>query len=128
MPRTTSEFIGYAIYLVVCGFALARGGRSERFMVENRVRLQAPQLGMLAVDIVILAAFLALVMRSGARWPLWAAAFQLDATVTHLVKLIDPTVMGWAYLSAIVFWGYAVLASLLVGTIQVMRHPAAALA
>ena len=65
------------------------------------------------VDAGVFAVFVAIALRSTRFWPLWVAAFQLIATVVHLLKMLDPQLMGFVFRTAIVFWSYPIL--LLIG-------------
>lgn len=104
--------------LVVCGVALRRGGRDERLsagvmlaawamsMVLDRTGFREIEWGILAVDLAALAVFVWITLRSDRYWPIFAAAFHLLAIITHMARTIDPTVRGWAYLTAEILWGY----------------------
>ena len=47
--------------------------------------------GALLVDLAVLAAFVAVALRSDRFWPLWVAGLQLTTSVAHFLKAIDPT-------------------------------------
>ncbi len=114
--------------VAVCGFAVWRGGRPERFvalgmvagslataLAEDRLDWVSPQWGILAVDLAYFGLILWFALRSDRWWPLWTAAFQLLAVVTHGAMIADRTVSAWAYLTAGVIWSYLILASIGVG-------------
>lgn len=132
--HTLQEQIWTVLMLAVSGFALWRGGWPERLvavanvlaslasgLAENRRDFIDPQWGVMVIDVLFLALLLWLALRSDRHWPMWAAAFQLLAVVTHGAMMADPSVGGWAYITGYIIWGYMVLASLSVGTWFVAR-------
>lgn len=129
------EEIGFAVYVAICAWALWRGGFVERAtavavlvqlissaLVQNLRAVEAPQYGMFAIDVGLLALLAWLSFTSSRRWTLFATAFQLLSVGTHLAKMLDPSIHGWAYLTTAVLWGYAVLFALAVGTAQAARR------
>jgi hypothetical protein len=120
--------------VTVCGAALWVGGLSERVgaaailggwiasvTVSSAGGWGAEQ-GVEIVDILVLAALIGLALRSHRWWPIWAAGFHLLAVVTHWAHQIDPTVGGWAYLTAGIIWGYMLVAALAWGTWSAWRE------
>ncbi len=131
MFHGNEKLIGNCIYTVVCTPAVIWGRRPEKrvgaalilevlatFIAQDHSRMQAVQYALFFMDAGLLAYFLWVAMTSDARWVLFATAFQLLDVATHLAKMLDPRVGGWAYLTAPMIWGYAVVAALLVGTSQ----------
>ena len=127
--RTTSQLVWDGAMLGVWAYSLWRGGRPERVIstsmvlgsvatavVENRQDWVDPQLGIMAVDLAFLLIAGWYAFRSDRHWPMWAAAFQLIAIVTHLAMGVDHKVSAWAYLTAGVIWSYLILAAMAVGT------------
>ena len=55
-------------------------------------------------------AFLGLIswtaLKSSRYWPLFAAGIHLLAVITHVARALDPTLGGWAYITAGIIWGY----------------------
>ena len=116
-----------AMILVVL-FAFWRGRRPERLyavllvagsfatrFAQDIVNLGDPQLGILAVDVVLLAIFLAMAMTTDRWWLLFATAFQLVEVVTHAAMILDAGIEGLAYMRGLAIWGYLSLLSLFVG-------------
>ena len=113
----------------VAMFALAmrRGGPDERLAANavligwlltklvSRYQGHQPEWGVLLVDAGALAVFIWVALRSPRYWPLFAAGFHLLSVVTHLARVVDPTVGGWAYLTAGLIWGYLLLATIAYG-------------
>jgi hypothetical protein len=123
-----------ALLLASCGYALWRGAAPERAAAAIMLaatlatvaalragpnRFATVETGVFAVDIVTFVAFTALALRAQRYWPMWLAALQLDALVTHLAMLLAPRTMPWAYAVLIAGWSYPSLLLLAAGT---MRH------
>jgi hypothetical protein len=126
----TWEQISWDIAMVLAsGYALWRGGRSERLVAVANVAA-AILTGILphsygpnqtlweifAVDLAFFALLLWLALVTDRIWLLFAAAFQLLPLVVHMAILLDGTVQGWAYRSGLVIFNYLLLISLAVGT------------
>lgn len=120
--------------LLVSFVAMIRGGRDERLgstiMLAASIasvvvvmgipiadRLHAIQTRVFLVDLVTLAAFITMALRSERFWPLWTAAFQLVAVTTHAAYLADPRIVPRAYVLAQGLWAYPIWASVLVGSL-----------
>lgn len=118
-------------------FALWRGGRDERLvaalcligaitttflLAPIHERFEDVELGVFAVDLVLLVGFLAVALRSYRFWPLWVAALQLTTTLGHILKGLDATLIPAAYGAALSFWGYPILIVLLIGTWRTYRR------
>lgn len=112
-------------------FALWRGGRDERLVAAFCVigtimtqlvlgpipeRFQNVEIGLFAVDLIVLGGFLAVALRSYRFWPLWVAGLQLTTILGHILKGMDTALIPQAYGAALTFWGYPILAVLLIGT------------
>jgi hypothetical protein len=122
-------FVFFLISMLgVCAFAVLRGGRDERL---GAIALAAaaiasplavshswggPELGVVLVDLGLLAALIMLAMRSRAFWPMWAAGFQGCAVAVHLVAARSPTMLPAVYAETLAVWAYPVLAALAAGT------------
>jgi hypothetical protein len=108
--------------MVVCVIALRRGGRYERLaagmmlaawaltMVVYRSGFHQTEWGILAVDVAALGVFVWIALQSDRYWPIFAAGFHLLAIVTHLARTVDPSVGGYAYITAEILWGYLLAA------------------
>lgn len=130
--------IPHAVWLAaitaVCGSALWRGGPSEKAGAAIILAGWAATVAaaaypgwdrrwaVLAVDFAAFAALTWLALRSNRWWPLAAAGLQLVAVVTHAARLLDPTVGGWAYISAGRIWGYLLLVPLAAGVAGAWRE------
>lgn len=120
-----------AILALCLGYAALRGGAPERLCAAifamayilsiiaqsgPAVRFQGVEVGVLAVDVAVLLALLALAIRADRLWTLWVAALQIIGTAGHAVKLADPEVLRSGYAIALALWAYPQLLLLLLGT------------
>lgn len=126
-----------ALLLLTCGYALVRGRSDERIVasicllatVATRfaisplsVRYSGLELGLLVIDLAMLAAFVAIALRSDRFWPLWIAGLQLTNSMAHLMKAIELDLLPVAYRAAAVFWSYPILLVLAIGTWRSTRR------
>lgn len=115
--------------MIVCALAFWRGRDEERMaavgMLANwslsrilfKTHSEGLQSGIFFVDLALLVVYLWLALRSPRYWPLFAAGFQLLAIITHLGRILDPRVSGWAYLTAEIIWSYLVLFAIGYGSV-----------
>ena len=124
-----------ALLIGACGYAALRGRSDERIaagvcvaasfaslVLLTRLRFSEVEIGILVVDLAVLGAFVAVALRSERFWPLWVSGLQLTSTVPHLLKLIDPGLMPFAYAAAETIWSYPILIILAVATWRVPRY------
>jgi hypothetical protein len=116
---TLLDFAMFGSLLLVCGLALLRGAVPERLtaiallivFAVNSVPLARSLIteepivffsaeATLAIDILLLAALGAVAVTSRPTWTLFAAAFQLLATLISFVNLTDEGLSSLAYLTA----------------------------
>lgn len=132
-----------ALMALCCGYAFVRGGAPERiaaglqigayalsllvhFMFERRT-YQVANLGLAAIDVMLLLALVWLAWRSTRFWPLWIAGWQLAAIVAHLAKVLDPDMLATGYAIQAQIWGYPMLLVTGVGAVRHRRRIAAGL-
>lgn len=116
---------------LTCGYALILGRRDERIvgavcviaslvtavvLSAWRRRYSGVETGELLVDIVTLASFVFVALRSDRFWPLWIAGLQLTTSMSHVLKAIDLSLVPQAYAAAEKFWSYPILLILAIGT------------
>lgn len=110
-----------------CGYAWLRGRFDERLIAAVCVvanfasfalvsRYANIELGVLIVDLAVLAVFTYVAMRSDRFWPLWISGLQLTTSIAHILKAIQPDMIPIAYAAALRFWSYPILIILVVGT------------
>ena len=78
-------------------------------------RFHAPELGVLMVDLTVLAWLIWVALASDRFWPLWAAGFQVVGVAIHLARLAAPDMWVLAYSNAAIFWAYPVYIALMIG-------------
>ena len=136
MRLLLAAFVLYLIFLVATlTYALRKGGKDERLgavtilagtLLSEFASHLGPNAGgagwaradidMMAIDMAALIAFVAIAYRSTKFWPIWAAAAQLVAVLTHLAVILNPPLLRTIYATAQPFWIFPVLAALAIGT------------
>lgn len=122
-----------ALLATSCGYALWRGDRDARaaaivcivataltvlMLTPGPGRYQMVEGGAMIVDLAALAAFVTLALSSHRFWPLWVAGLQLTASTAHALKLIDASLVPFAYAAAERFWSYPILIIIAVGAFR----------
>lgn len=128
----------WLVALSISLFAAVRGGRDERigcailligslasvlvvWGVPVQARVSLIQRGVFVVDVVTLAAFVALALRTERFWPLWATAFHLVAVATHAAHFADARIVPRAYVLAQGMWAYPMWITILLGSLARSR-------
>ena len=121
----------WTILLLTFGYALWRGRGDEkaaatvcvaatiatRFAISPLTeRFTDLEIGLLLIDLAVLAAFVAIALRSPRFWPLWIAGLQLTNSLSHLMKVLNLDLIPQAYAAAAIFWSYPILLIIIVGT------------
>jgi hypothetical protein len=127
--------IGAVFAVLIAAIALLKGDALERagatafllgwlasLILQADARLHGPQWGMMAVDAVMLAVFVAMAWKSRRTWPIWACAFQALIVMSHLLTLVDPRPPIRAFYTVINLASYGVLTALALGTIRAWRE------
>jgi hypothetical protein len=124
------------IWLGCCVYALARGGAPERigatiFLAAALLslalsepegsRFDSVELGVLLVDLSVLAGFLMLALKANRFWPIWMSAMQGVQVLSHFAIAVNATIIPWAYWNAQTLWSYPMLVLLAAAT---ARHQA----
>lgn len=130
-----------ALLLGVVGYAFFYGRRPERLgalvlligglltrlvWTAQSHGLVHVETGVLAVDVVGLAALFLLAVRTDRNWTLWLAALQLVATLGHAARVIDPLMLPTGYAFLLVVWSYPMLLTIALGTRTQQKKRAAA--
>ena len=122
----------------ICVLALWRGRADERLatagllanwalgMTVFKSSSDETQWAVLGFDLLLLGLYLWLAFRSPRYWPLFVAGFQLLIVITHVARIADPRVSGWAYLTAQLLWSYLVLLAIGYGAWTSRRNDDAA--
>ena len=126
----------YGLLLLVVFVAFRRGDRETRIaaliclaaslasalLVQHREQLEG---GIALVDLAVLASFVTIALRSPRFWPLWVSGLQLTTLISHLLILLQPTLLDIAYHAAMRFWSYPILLILVAAAFR-SRHYAPA--
>ncbi len=115
-------------YVVRCGrwpersgLAIIMLGSIATALVGRSDLWRGTEIGILAVDVVVLIAFLAIVALTDRFWPLWVSAFQLVSVTSHLARLLKPSTLPLAYAFAEQVWSYAMIA-VVIGSVAWQRR------
>ncbi len=127
----------WGLLLLAFGYAMWRGRSDERvaasvcllatiatrFAISPLTeRYTGVEFGLLAIDMAVLGAFIAIALRSERFWPLWIAGLQLTNSMSHLMKVIEFDLVPRAYAAAAMFWSYPILLIIIVGTWRTQRR------
>ena len=128
---TMSPHVYWTLLALSCLYAMVKGGRDERIIAVICAlasiitafvlspwaqRYSQVEAGEMVVDLVVLASFTLVALRSDRFWPLWVAGLQLTSSVAHLMKGINVELLPQAYAAATKSWSYPILLILLIGT------------
>ena len=126
-----------ALLIGSCSYAFLRGRGNERLTAAvcvtaslaslalsgpANLRYSHIEFGVLIVDLLTLAAFTYVALRSDRFWPLWISGLQLTTSIAHLLKAMDPNLVPIAYAAAGRLWSYPILIILAVGTWRSSRR------
>jgi len=134
MFHTLLAYIGLIAVAGVCGFAMIAGSSRERLAGLACVCTYAVQylavhyvplpdaLRYLGPDLVCLGVFFALCWKAPYPWPLWITGFQLVSVMIEVTSLTHHLQVELrTFLTLEIVSGYAVLLTLLAGTVNAIR-------
>lgn len=128
--------IYFALLVITCGYAVKEGGQPERLAslaialgvvatyllpFDPTHSFRSVELPELLIDIVALAAFVAIAAVANRFWPMWLAALHLVGVGIHGVKGYEPNLLPTIYAAASGKIGYGLLIIIAAG---VYRHQA----
>ena len=132
-----SPFSYWLVLTGVAAYAFLRGRGDERaaalicvvataasVLVNSPLtrRFTGVEMGVLIVDLLALAAFTAIALRTERFWPLWVAGFQLTSTFAHGLKAIHFSLLPQVYAAAERFWVYPIFLAIVIGTWRTHRR------
>jgi len=121
----------WTILLLICAYAFWRGRSDERIaagtclaasLIQVLVisptahRYSGVEVGVMIVDLCVLAVFVAIALQSSRFWPLWIAGLQLTTILGHVLKAVQLSLLPIAYAGALRFWSYPILLIVAIGT------------
>jgi hypothetical protein len=129
MFDTLSTQVGAGLTLLVVAFAFLKGDDPERIaaggyvlswfaslLIQSDGSVRGTQWGLMAIDAVMLAVFIALAWKSQRAWPVWAAAFQSLTVMSHILTLVDIRPPVSAFYAVINLASIGILCTIAVGT------------
>jgi hypothetical protein len=126
-----SPVVYHLLLVAVAAYAFLRGRSDERMAagiciiatIATRLvlspvtsRYSGIEFGVFIVDLLTLAGFVAIALRTDLFLPLWVAVLQLTTLVAHLLKAIMIDLLPHAYAAAGRFWVYPIFLIIVVGT------------
>lgn len=121
----------WIVLLAVSAYAFAFGRLDERWAAAicvaatiGSMLLHSPlssrysnvEMGLLIVDLLALAGFTFIALRSDRYWPLWVAGLQLTTLLAHVLKAVDFALVPQIYAAAARFWVYPIFLIIVIGT------------
>jgi|TARA_R110002049_G_scaffold17309_1_gene67589 hypothetical protein len=112
-------------------YSAAKGGQPERKAVMIFIigfvmsvimaspsdnRFTHPEIGILIVDLAMLAAFLMLALNAERYWTIWICSMQIIQVLSHIPKMLIPELLPQAYFVIGAIWAYPMLIVLTIGT------------
>ena len=118
-----------------CGYALLKGTRDAQIvaavaLVANFASYLVVsgyggiEVGVLGIDVLVLAAFTAVALKSDRFWPLWVAGLQLTTTFGHALRAIEDQMVPIAYAVSLRFWVYPIHIILIIAVWRSQRRKA----
>jgi len=126
-----NPIVYHLLLIAVAAYAFLRGRSDERMAaaicvvatIATRMvlsptpdRYSGVETGVFLVDLLTLAGFVAIAVRTDRFWPLWVAGLQLTTLVAHLLKAVDVSLLPHAYAAAGRFWVYPIFLIIVIGT------------
>ncbi len=134
MFDTLYSQIGAAVGVIVVTFAFLKGDEPERvgggayalgalasLLLQDDSQLYGPQWGLMLVETVMLAAWVALAWKSRRSWPIWAGALQSVVVMSHVLTTTDVRPPIAAFYAVVNLASYGVLLALALGVLQAWR-------
>lgn len=125
-----------SVLVMVCGFALIRGGRPERIgalinLVASGgttilrlmdVGFYAPaDVVVLSIDIAVTVGFFRLATTTTRFWPIWALGFAFASLLVSVAGALLPQLHLFAYHTGLGIYAYLALGALTLGTYRLPR-------
>lgn len=126
-----SPYIYHALLVAVSLYAFLRGRADEKgaaaicilatiatrlVLSPQTIRYSGVEAGVFVVDLLALAGFTFIALRTDRFWPLWVAGLQLTTMVAHLLKAVQVELLPQAYAAAGRFWVYPIFLIIIIGT------------
>lgn len=109
-------------YRIVAAISLVAVLATQIALGPLSSRYYGTETGVLLVDLASFGGFAFVTVQTTRLWPLWVAGLQLTTSLGHLLKTIDVTLLPKVYAAALIFWSYAILLILAIGTWRAHRR------
>ena len=127
---TPEQCFSTACCVLLCGFALLRGGKPERIaavlllfdwlstpLLQGHDAYRHAEMPIFLMDGVVSAALILIALSTNRYWPMWAAAFQILEVLMHVAMLIDHKVRPRAYFIGMEISSYLIIFALALGAL-----------
>ena len=139
MFDTLATQVGAVLTLLVVAFAFLKGDEPERIaaggyvlawfaslLIQDDGAVGGTQWGLMAIDAIMLAVFIALAWKSERAWPVWTAALQSLTVMSHILSLVDIRPPVSAFYAVINLASTGILLSIAIGTFWAWQERRAA--
>jgi len=139
MFDTLATQVGAGLTLLVVAFAFLKGDEPERIaaggyvlawfaslLIQDDGAVGGTQWGLMAIDAIMLAVFIALAWKSERTWPVWTAALQSLTVMSHILTLVDIRPPVSAFYAVINLASTGILLSIAIGTFWAWQERRAA--
>ena len=139
MFDTLATQVGACLTLLVVAFAFLKGDEPERIaaggyvlawfaslLIQDDGAVGGTQWGLMAIDAIMLAVFIALAWKSERAWPVWTAALQSLTVMSHILSLVDIRPPVSAFYAVINLASTGILLSIAIGTFWAWQERRAA--
>jgi hypothetical protein len=139
MFDTLPTQIGAGLTVLVVAFAFLKGDEPERIaaggyvlswfaslLIQGDGAVGGTNWGLMAIDSIMLAVFVALAWKSQRAWPIWAAALQSLTVMSHILTLVDIRPPVSAFYAVINLASTGILLVIAIGTFWAWQERRAA--
>jgi len=139
MFDTLPTQIGAGLTVLVVAFAFLKGDEPERIaaggyvlswfaslLIQGDGAVGGTNWGLMAIDAIMLAVFVALAWKSQRAWPIWAAALQSLTVMSHILTLVDIRPPVSAFYAVINLASTGILLVIAIGTFWAWQERRAA--
>jgi len=123
----------YLLVAIVVAAAFRRGDAETRLaalvcliasmLSTLLIDFRSPIAGSVAmIDLMVLAFFITLALRTTRFWPLWVAGLQMTTVLGHGLRLLQPHMVNIAYAAAMRFWAYPILFIMIAAALRSDRY------
>lgn len=127
----------YGIQVAASVYAILRGGAPERLtglalllaaastgLIQRNILVlfAGLEIGVMVVDLILLAVMVAITLKADRFWPAWVTALHALGTGAHLARALSPDVIRLVYAFLSAAWSYPIVLLLVIGTVRHSRR------